>query len=78
MLRAGDEEDSVMENELLQAIAEEIGEVETMRELTALWCYGQSANCGYGDASCVPDALSSLDSSGSRPSARSRASPSPA
>ena len=43
-----------MNNELLQAIAEEIGEVETMRELTALWCYGQSANCGYGDASCVP------------------------
>ena len=43
-----------MERDMLAAIAEEIGEVETMAELNALWCYGQSANNEYGDAECVP------------------------
>ena len=38
-----------MVNERMQAITEEIGEVESLRELKALWCFGQHENNEYGD-----------------------------
>jgi hypothetical protein len=38
----------------MQGIAEEIKEVETLSELKALYCFGQSNNNEYGDASIVP------------------------
>jgi hypothetical protein len=40
---------------MLQAIAEEIGEVQSLAELKALWCFGQQNNNEYGDAQFVPD-----------------------
>ena len=43
-----------MVNERMQAITEEIGEVESLRELKALWCFGQHENNEYGDAQFVP------------------------
>lgn len=41
--------------ERMQGIAEEIKEVETLSELKALYCFGQSNNNEYGDAQFVPD-----------------------
>jgi hypothetical protein len=43
-----------MINERLQDIPEEIAEVQSLSELKALWCFGQSNNNEYGDAVCVP------------------------
>ena len=40
--------------ERMQGIAEEIKGVETLSELKALYCFGQSNNNEYGDAACVP------------------------
>jgi hypothetical protein len=37
------------------AIVEEIGEVADLRELKALWCFGQSEDNEYGDARFVPN-----------------------
>ena len=41
--------------ERMQGIAEEIKGVETLSELKALYCFGQSNNNEYGDAQFVPD-----------------------
>ena len=43
-----------MTNERMEAIAEEILECQDLKELKALWCFGQSDNNEYGDADCVP------------------------
>ena len=40
--------------ERMQGIAEEIKGVETLSELKALYCFGQSNNNEYGDAQFVP------------------------
>ena len=40
--------------EMRNSIAEEFGEVETVEELKALWCFGQEVNNEYADAECVP------------------------
>lgn len=44
-----------MTQERMQGIAEEIKEVETLSELKALYCFGQSNNNEYGDAQFVPE-----------------------
>ena len=36
-------------------IIEEIGEVQSLAELKALWCFGQHEDNEYGDAQFVPD-----------------------
>ena len=41
--------------ERMQGIAEEIKGVETLSELKALYCFGQSNNNEYADAQFVPD-----------------------
>ena len=41
--------------ERMQGIAEEIKGVETLSELKALYCFGQSNNNEYGDVQFVPD-----------------------
>ena len=43
-----------MLQERMRAIAEEIGEVESLQELKALWAFGQVNNNEYGDAACIP------------------------
>ena len=40
--------------EMRNSIAEEFGEVETLRELQALWAFGQVNINEYADAECVP------------------------
>ena len=40
--------------EMRNSIAEEFGEIQTVEELKALWCFGQVTNNEYADAECVP------------------------
>jgi hypothetical protein len=44
-----------MTNERMEAITEEILECQDLKELKALWCFGQANNNEYGDAQFVPD-----------------------
>ena len=44
-----------MTNERMEAIAEEILECQDLKELKALWCFGQHEDNEYGDAQFVPD-----------------------
>ena len=44
-----------MTNERMVGITEEILECQDLKELKALYCFGQSNNNEYGDASFVPD-----------------------
>ena len=43
-----------MNEERMAAIIEELAKVSSIRELQAIYCFGQSDNNEYGDADCVP------------------------
>ena len=44
-----------MLQERMEAITEEILDCQDLKELKALWCFGQQNNNEYGDAQFVPD-----------------------
>ena len=44
-----------MTNERMEAITEEILDCQDLKELKALWCFGQHEDNEYGDAQFVPD-----------------------
>ena len=44
-----------MTNERMEVITEEILECQDLKELKALWCFGQHESNEYGDAQFVPD-----------------------